>query len=225
MGGEALHPGRPGLKGNLATLKDILEATRDLGRSGGRPAQAETHDQEFADPDRRYHLVDDEAERRPPPRVCEEVITVCQRFSLRKGAEMSSIKETAEQFFEACETGKGWEACQTYCQEGATFSSQTGALAGIETLEGYTDWMKGLFTPVPDGSYEVRSFAVDDARQNIAVYGVFRGTHTGEGGPVPPTGKKVEADYVYVMDFEGGRVRHLTKIWNDGISLTQLGWA
>ena len=58
----------------------------------------------------------------------------------------------------------------------------------------------------------------------VAAYGVFRGTHTGEGGPVPPTGKKVEADYVYVMDFDGDRIRHMTKIWNDGISLKQLGW-
>ncbi len=84
--------------------------------------------------------------------------------------------------------------------------------------------MKGLLTPVPDGNYEVRSFAVDDARKNVAAYGVFRGTHTGEGGPVPPTGNKVEADYVYVMDFDGDRIRHMTKIWNDGISLKQLGW-
>ena len=137
---------------------------------------------------------------------------------------MSSIRETAEQFFDACETGKGWDACQAYCHEGAIFSSQTGALAGIETVQGYADWMKGIFTPLPDASYEVRSFAVDDARQNVAAYAVFRATHTGEGGPVPPTGKKVEADYVYVMDFDGDRIRHLTKIWNDGISLTQLGW-
>ena len=137
---------------------------------------------------------------------------------------MSSIKETAEQFFAACETGKGWDGCRSYCHEDATFSSQTGALVGIDTVQGYADWMKGLFTPVPDGSYEVRSFAVDNERQNVAAYAVFRGTHTGEGGPVPPTGKKVEADYVYVMDFDGDHIRHLTKIWNDGISLTQLGW-
>jgi predicted ester cyclase len=143
---------------------------------------------------------------------------------LPKEQRVSSIKETAEAFFGACETGRGWDACQAYCHDGATFSSQAGALEGIESVEGYTEWMKGLFTPVPDGSYEVRSFAVDDARQNVAAYGVFRGTHTGDGGPVPPTGKKVEADYVYVMDFDGDRIRHLTKIWNDGISLEQLGW-
>jgi len=84
--------------------------------------------------------------------------------------------------------------------------------------------MKGLFTPVPDAQYELRSFAVDEGRKNVMGYGVFRGTHTGPGGPVPPTGKKVEADYVYVMDFDGDRIRHMTKIWNDGISLKQLGW-
>jgi predicted ester cyclase len=137
---------------------------------------------------------------------------------------MSSIRETAEQFFDACETGKGWDVCQQYCHPAATFSSQTGALADVETLEGYTDWMKGLFTPLPNATYELRSFAVDDARQNVTAYAVFRGTHTGEGGPVPPTGNKVEADYVYVMDFDADRIRHLTKIWNDGMSLQQLGW-
>lgn len=138
---------------------------------------------------------------------------------------MSAIKDTARRFFDACETGKGWQGCQQYCHPAATFSAQAAALSGIHTLEGYADWMKGLFTPVPDGSYEVRSFAVDEQRNNVAAYAVFRGTHTGEGGPVPPTGRKVEADYVYVMEFDGGRIRHMTKIWNDGNSLQQLGWA
>jgi predicted ester cyclase len=137
---------------------------------------------------------------------------------------MSSIKEKAEQFFDACETGKGWETCQQYCHPQATFSAQADALAGVDTLEAYTKWMKDLLTPVPDGRYEVRSFAVDEDRNNVAAYGVFRGTHTGEGGPVPPTGKRVEADYVYIMEFEGDRIRHMTKVWNDGVSLKQLGW-
>lgn len=138
---------------------------------------------------------------------------------------MSSIKETAERFFDACETGKGWEVCQHYCHAGASFSAQAGALLGVDTLQAYTDWMKGLLTPVPDGRYELRSFAVDADRNNVTAYAVFRGTHTGEGGPVPPTGRQVEADYVYVMQFEGGKIHHMTKIWNDSVSLQQLGWA
>ena len=137
---------------------------------------------------------------------------------------MSAIKVTARSFFDACETGKGWEGCKAFCHEGATFSAQAAALAGVDTLEKYADWMKGLFTPVPDGSYEIRAFAVDEDRRSVAAYGVFRGTHTGAGGPVPPTGQRVEADYVYVMWFDGDKIRHMTKIWNDGISLKQLGW-
>jgi len=137
---------------------------------------------------------------------------------------MPSIRENAEQFFDACETGKGWSVCQRYCHPAATFAAQAGALTDVKSLEGYTEWMKGLFTPIPDGRYELRSFAVDDRRNNVSAYAVFRGTHTGDGGPIPPTGKRVEADYVYVMEFDGDRIRHMTKIWNDGISLKQLGW-
>jgi len=137
---------------------------------------------------------------------------------------MNAIGEHAHRFFDACETGKGWEVCREYCHPDATFSAQAGALADVDTLEGYTEWMKGLLGPVPDGKYELRSFAVDEARRNVSAYAVFRGTHTGEGGPVPPTGKSVAADYVYVMDFEGDRIKHMTKIWNDTVSLQQLGW-
>lgn len=138
---------------------------------------------------------------------------------------MTGIVETAEAFFEACETGGGWDKCQQYCHPDATFAAQAAALEGVDSLQAYTDWMKGLLTPVPDGLAEVRSFAVDEARNKVVVYGVFQGTHTGEGGPVPPTGKSVAADYVYDMSFEDDKVRHMTKIWNDVATLQQLGWA
>ena len=84
--------------------------------------------------------------------------------------------------------------------------------------------MKGLLTPVADGRYEVRSFGVDEDRNNMTAYAIFRGTHTNDGGPVPPTGKEVEADYVYIMEFEGQQIRHMTKVWNNVVSLKQLGW-
>jgi predicted ester cyclase len=138
---------------------------------------------------------------------------------------MSSLQETAEKFFEACEMGKGWEGCKEYCHDDASFSAQADALAEIRTLEAYTEWLKGLFTPAPDASYEVRGFAFDDERNVALGYGVFRATHTDDGGPVPATGKSVEAEYVYAMEFEGDKIRHMTKIWNDTHSLKQIGWA
>lgn len=137
---------------------------------------------------------------------------------------MSAIGEQAQRFFEACDSGKGWEVCKAFCHPSATFSAQAAALADVNTLEGYTEWAKGILTPIPDGHYELRSFAVDEERNNVSVFAVFHGTNTGEGGPVPATGNKVATEYVYVMDFEGDRICHMTKIWNDGSALQQLGW-
>ena len=46
------------------------------------------------------------------------------------------------------------------------------------------------------------------------------------GGPCLPTGKTLnKSDYVYVMDFDGDKIRHMTKIWPDTWALQQLGWA
>jgi len=138
---------------------------------------------------------------------------------------MTSIAKVAKDFFEACEAGKGWEVCKQYCMPGATFSAQAEPLADVRSLEQYTDWMKGLLTFIPDGRYELKSFATDDQRQNVCAYGVFMGTHTGPGGPCPPTGKSVKTDYVYVMEFDGNKMRHMTKIWHSSLAVKQLAWA
>jgi predicted ester cyclase len=145
--------------------------------------------------------------------------------TVKQAAEPTAIKTNAVLFFDACETGKGWDECRQYCHPDATFSAQADAIADIRTLRDYTEWMKGLLTPMPDGSYEIRAFAADESRGSVMGYAVFRGTHTAEGGPVPPTGRSVTSDYVYVIDFDGDRIRHMTKIWNDVAALKALGWA
>ncbi len=140
-------------------------------------------------------------------------------------AETATIAETAQAFVEACERGKGWGACSAYCHPDATFVAQAEPLADVTTLSGYADCMKALIGFVPDGDYEIRSVAADEQRNNVSMYGVFSGTHTGDGGPLPPTGKSTRSDYVYVMDFEDGRIKHMTKIWNAGWAMKELGWA
>jgi len=136
-----------------------------------------------------------------------------------------SITNTAREFFEACETGRGWTECAQNCHDGASFSAQADALADIGTLEAYTDWMRDLLIPIPDGQYELKSFSIDEERSVVTAFGVFKGTQTGPGPVDPPTGKSVAADYVYAMEFDGDRIRHMTKIWNDARSLKELGWA
>ena len=133
--------------------------------------------------------------------------------------------QTARDFFEACETGKGWDGCRTWCLEGATFSCQADTLAQTSTLAAYADWMKGLLGPIPDGHYELKAFAMDAERGTVVAAAVFHGTQTGAGGPVAPTDKAVSSDYAYVISFKGDKISDMTKVWNDVQALRQLGWA
>jgi len=137
---------------------------------------------------------------------------------------MTSISKVAQEFFDACEKGKGWEVCSAYCLPDATFSAQATPLNEVKTLAQYTDWMKQILILFPDGRYELKSFATDDARGNVAAYAVFHATHTGQGGPVPPTGRHMATDYVYVMQFQGEKISHMTKIWNAELALKEIGW-
>ena len=138
---------------------------------------------------------------------------------------MASITSLAEAFFEACETGKGWDGCSEYCTPDATFSAQAEPLLEVKTLAQYTDWMKGIIEVFPGARYELKSFATDATRNNVVAYAVFHATHTGQGGPVPPTGLSMSTDYVYVMQFEGEKIVQMTKIWHSGLALKAIGWA
>jgi ketosteroid isomerase-like protein len=85
--------------------------------------------------------------------------------------------------------------------------------------------MKGILTLFPDARYELKSFATDTDRSNIAALcGLSRDPHR-SGGPVPPTGRRMSTDYVYVMQFQGEKISHMTKIWNSELALKEIGWA
>ncbi len=88
-----------------------------------------------------------------------------------------SMEQTAKGFFEACEAGKGWQACAPYCKPDASFSAQAEPLAGITTLDAYADWMKALVGFMPDARYDLKSWAVDSERNNVSAYAVFSATH------------------------------------------------
>ena len=118
--------------------------------------------------------------------------------------------ETAEKFFEAIETGKGWNGCKIFCSDNASFSAEAVKLENIKTLEDYADWMRALYDRVSDVSYDVRGFAEDDLRNLVLAFGVFHGTPIADGPQ-----EAFSTNYVYSIEFEGLKIRHVTKIWND----------
>lgn len=138
---------------------------------------------------------------------------------------MSTMIETAMNFFDRCESGKGWLACQPYCHDDALFEVQAESLADYKTVKAYSDHMPELMITLPDAHYKLKCKALDEDEQTVMVYALFCGTHTGPDGPVPPTGKYIEADYAFVMQMKDGKVSRVTKIWNDEFSIQRLGWA
>ncbi len=138
----------------------------------------------------------------------------------------SSISSVGRSFFDTCETGQGWAKCSAFCTPDATFSAQCEPFLAMKKLEEYSDWMKQANQYMSAVSYEIVTFGLDEATNSITAYAIFRGTHTGEGGPCPPTGKSAVTDYVYVMKFnKENKICHLTKIWNSGLAMKDLGWA
>jgi len=137
----------------------------------------------------------------------------------------TTVADTAAAFFDACESGRGWAECAQYCTPDAAFAAQSEALAEVTTIEGYTNWMQGLHTFMSDVSYDIEGFGVDAQRNCVVISAVFRGTHSGDGGPLPATGKSTASDYAYTLQFDGDKIAKMTKIWHSGMAMQELGWA
>jgi hypothetical protein len=137
-----------------------------------------------------------------------------------------SAYDNAKAFFDACETPAGWEGCKQYVADDATFAAQCEPLAEMTSIEEYADWMKGFGTvTAPGATYDLHASAWDESSNTAIFFATFNAVHSGEGGPVPPTGKETHTDYVYAITMNGdGQVAKMIKIWNPTWALTELGW-
>jgi hypothetical protein len=86
--------------------------------------------------------------------------------------------------------------------------------------------MKQLATvTTPGSSYDLHSASFDDDTRTAVFFATYHARHTGEGGPVPPTGQETNTHYVYVLEMDGDdKVAHMTKIWNAPWAMRELGW-
>lgn len=132
----------------------------------------------------------------------------------------------ANSFFHACESLKGWDECQKYVADGATFNAQSEPLVELATVKDYVDWMTGFGSITAAGcSYDVHTSSFDDENATAIFFATFTGTHVGEGGPVPPTNKQTNSHYVYVLKMNADdKVEAMQKVWNAPWAMRELGW-
>jgi hypothetical protein len=138
-----------------------------------------------------------------------------------------SAFDNATKFFHACESLDGWAGCKPFVTPGARFRAQCEPLEGIDTVEGYTEWMASLGKDVlPGCHYKLVASAYDASTRTALFFGIFTGKHTGAAGPVPATHKQAVADYVYALTMDADdKVGSMVKIWNAPWSMKELGWA
>ncbi len=132
----------------------------------------------------------------------------------------------AKQFFEACESLQGWAGCEQYVAPGASFEAQSEPLVEVNTVEGYCDWMAGFGSvTTPGATYDLHASCYDEGTRSAVFFATYNATHSGEGGPVPPTNKQTHSHYVYVLTMDADdKVKHMVKIWNAPWAMRELGW-
>ena len=132
----------------------------------------------------------------------------------------------ATSFFHACESVKGWDECSIYVEPGAKFSAQCEPLVDFKTIEEYVNWMTGFCENIaPGSSYKLHSSAWDDENQTALFFATYTLKHTGEGGPVPPTNKETNSQYVYIFKMnDDDKIRGMQKVWNAPWAMRELGW-
>lgn len=137
-----------------------------------------------------------------------------------------SAYDNAKEFFDACEAPAGWDGCKQYVADGASFTAQCEPIAEMTTIEEYADWLKGFGTvTAPGARYELHASAFDESTNTAVFFATYHAKHTGEGGPVPPTGKETHSHYVYSITMDDdGKVTKMIKIWNPTWALSELGW-
>ena len=115
----------------------------------------------------------------------------------------------ARAFFEACDYGKGWSVCKSYCHDDASFETEAETLAEIDTLDTYCDWMVEALAMFDETvEIEVKSEAYDVKKDIALIYAEIRGNVI-----IGPEPMFMKTDYVYAINFNGKKISHVTKIW------------
>jgi hypothetical protein len=77
----------------------------------------------------------------------------------------------------------------------------------------------------PGATYDLHASNYDEQTRTAMFFATYNAKHTGDGGPVPPTGKETHSHYVYALTMNADdKVEKMIKIWNAPWALKELGW-
>jgi steroid delta-isomerase-like uncharacterized protein len=100
---------------------------------------------------------------------------------------------------------------------------QSAATAGVvvTSLEQFKAFLRSDFAGVPDSVISIDIVFGND--EYVAMRAIYSGTQTGQVGPFPPSGKRVELPFMGILRIDEGRIAERWVEWDNVFMLTQLG--
>lgn len=91
----------------------------------------------------------------------------------------------------------------------------------VTSLDEFKAFLEQDFAGIPDSVQEVD--IIFGAGDKVAVRARYIGTQTGQMGPFPPTGKRVELPFMAILRIEDDKIAEIWVEWDNISILTQLG--
>jgi len=144
------------------------------------------------------------------PGAAQQIVLAAKQATVDvHGADFKTMTRRSQEFFDCCETGKGWAGCSKFVSnEDAPFSiGAVDALPGppvtdAKSVKDYLEWMAGVVHEFgARASYEVKAQGFDQTTMTVMYYAVFMGY----------------SDYVYMIKMcpKDMKVCGMRKVWND----------
>ena len=91
----------------------------------------------------------------------------------------------------------------------------------VTSLDEFKDFLRADFSGIPDSVITIE--IIFGNSEFVALRAIYSGTQTGQVGPFPPSGKRVELPYLGILRITNGKVAEMWVEWDNIFMLTQLG--
>jgi len=135
-------------------------------------------------------------------------------------SEAQKNKEIVMNSFEVVGNGD-YEGMNNYIAKDYTRHCQATPELVIESLDAFKEFIKADRKSIPDQKLNIKMLLAEG--DLVAFWGTYTGTHTGQMGPFPPTGKSANLDFSGVHRVENEKVVETWVTWDNVTILNQLG--
>ena len=91
----------------------------------------------------------------------------------------------------------------------------------VTNLDEFKAFLEADFSGIPDSVQEID--IIFGGGDKVAVRARYIGTQTGQMGPFPPSGKRVELPFMAILRIENDKIAEMWVEWDNISILTQLG--